>query len=238
MWPWKRQPERGHTEAWIHVTDLAAHGLDVTGRDASRPYVCHPLRNLYIPIESFYVKVAYDFCDELARLFRVLRAKRATIELWMSTGEAAKSNGEVSAQVIGAGAASNGESSHDVSRTLARTWDTPLCRGERRFPIDAEPWFFFDESKEGSRINAYGLDLTQAVGTVLEMKGRRVADNGTIGKDKLKMTYAGSEESSRFGELGSKFGLTTQGSQKDHFGFELEYTVEEYKWNSSNEQWE
>ena len=126
-------------------------------------FVCHPLRNWYIPIESFYKTILADFCEESMRLFHALRMRSAKVVVSSSATDRPKTDRA---------------SSSECKLSIQRSWASPPRPQTKAFELCHMHWFFLKEPYDAVQPAAYGLDLTEARNAVLAIKAKRL--EGTI----------------------------------------------------------
>ena len=247
---WKTLLECEQTKKRIQVVDVAQYGAEgVMAHVKYQLYMSLPSRNLYVEAESFHTMVLAEFCKEVLRLFKALRAKEATIEVRCSDEEAWRVGGQVQVMSQGVGATVERQSSRELGLSFRRKWKAPpplppssssssADASSDSSALDTEPWFFLHESSVPSRTLFYGLDLSAAKAAILEMKEARVGYGTEIGTGRLSLQYS---RSGRFELLANAHGVGAIGfenSKTKTLMFEMMYDAQVYQWNEAGQRWE
>ena len=236
---WKAVLNRAEIKKLIQVVDVTGYGVrgDMSHVDYHL-FVCLPYRNLYVPAERYHNKVLHEFCEEVLRMFKVLRAKKATITIQSSEKRNRETSGVLGFLKWG-GSEDPSQMEYDLTENLplSREWDPPTGDLGGLYPLDTETWYYLDEMNAHCRTKFRGLDLTGARDSILRIKHDRIEGGTTIGSAKFKLLYSKSDE---FELSGSYQGFAAQWrrSNKMETTLEMEYEAEAYNWNEENQAWE
>ena len=238
---WKTLLECEQTKKRIQVVDVARYGArGAMAHVKYQLYMSLPSRSLYVQAENFHAKVLEEFCEEVLRLFKALRAKEATIEVWSCDQVAWRVGGQAQAMSQGAGAAVESQSSRETSLSISRTWDPPSSAQASSYSsaLDAESWFFLDDSSASSPTLVYGLDLSLAKDRILKMKRARVHDGADIGTGRLSLRYSRSGRFEMFAKAPGFGAIGFENLKRKTLTFEMEYNTQVYRWNEADGKWE
>ena len=247
---WKTLLARKQTKKRIQIVDVARYGAEGTMTHVEyQLYVSHPSRSLYVQAENFHATVLTDFCKEVLKLFKVLRAKKATIMVRCCDEEAWRVGGQARAMGQGVGAATERQSNHKFKLSFKRQWKAPprlppssssssAEASSDSHALGAESWFFLAESSAPSRTLIHGLDLSIAKSAILSMKEARVGSGAEIGTGTLSLQYSKSDRLELFANAYGFGPAGFENSKRKTLMFEMEYDAQVYEWNEADERWE
>ena len=247
---WKTLLECEQTKRRIQVVDVARYGAGGAMAHVDyQLYMSLPSRSLYVQAESFHTMVLAEFCKEVLRLFKALRAKEATIEVRCSDEEAWRVGGQVQVMSQGVGATVERQSSRELGLSFRRKWKAPpplppssssssAEASSDSHALGAESWFFLAESSAPSRTLIHGLDLSIAKSAILSMKEARVGSGAEIGTGTLSLQYSKSDRLELFANAYGFGPAGFENSKRKTLMFEMEYDAQVYEWNEADERWE
>ncbi|MEM1009850.1 MAG: hypothetical protein AAGJ35_12705, partial [Myxococcota bacterium] len=192
---WETKMNWEQTRKRIQVVDVTQYGEECDMHNvAYQLYVCLPMRNLYVPIESFHTMAVHQFCNEVLRLLRALGAKHAAVKNVVNAEKKRSRIGEVGIGdgVLG-GSATNEGKTH-ISVDLKEDFPNPTGGPNCPYFLDAEPWFFLAKRTGAPRTVFYGLNFTAAIAAVAEVEKGRVDDGASKESFKLKITNSAARE--------------------------------------------
>ena len=204
--------------------------------DGLQLYSSLPNRNLYVPIRSVHSIAVHEFCQEVLRFLKALRAKSASIKASLTEDKKStfKSNlglkDQAGSQVLQVEALR----SSDVFSSLAidiqdESFVKPKCKPTDPYPLDDEPWFFL---VEGRLASFHGLDFTLARDAVLGLKTRRMDGATSFPKMSLDITHNRTDTTSLTAAL-RNVNLLYEKTLTKNFTLKLECTVQAYNWVES-----
>ena len=237
---WEDLLGREQAKKHIQVLDVVEHGMrDDKGTADCQLFVTLPFRNLYFPIESLYHTVLTDFCHEVLKLFKVLRAKSAEATVRFLDERDPQSSGHLSAMDQGTNVSWENHTETEAILAFRRDYPRPPNGPGDPYPLDAETWFFLAESCEPRHMLIHGLDLRTARDSILSVKRDRIENGAAIGeKNKLKLSFSKSPT--------LEFPVEFQGFGAAQFlaagertlTLEMEYSAQVYEWSKSTHRWE
>ena len=201
--------------------------------------VCLPFRNLYVSVERYHSMVLEDFCLETLKMFKALRAKTATITIRSSDKCGRQTNGWLGfLGILGGGTSSQDQADVEVDLAFSNSWGPPQSGPEDEYPLlDAEQWYYLDDSSPSCRTTFHGLDLTGARNFILTVKGNRVHGGKRIGSATIKLSFS---ESDKLGLSGGYKGVEGQfgRSSQTQSTVEMKLEAQMYNWNEGTNEWE
>ncbi|MEM6683767.1 MAG: hypothetical protein AAF607_16150, partial [Pseudomonadota bacterium] len=221
------------TKKRVQVGDLTAFGDRGLMRVSRRLYVCHPLRNLYIPSQSVRARLVVDFCAEMMRLFRELRSEYALITISSSKRNMVLIKANIDAQM----ASAQGSKNSEVDVSIEQSWPSPVRPEEERFGVDDKVWFFLDETGGVGGKELYGLDFASAVETVLNMKRDRVASKAAIKSNRVQVVSKISAELMVLAKVEQLGGAEEKESLEEDPTFEIKYEARVFEWDGVKKRW-
>ena len=110
----------------FQVVDIAKFRVSAdAARKSYQLSVDIPSRKLYAPVGSFHSALLKEFCEEVSRLFKALRARGVTIAIQSSDEDDQQIESRARAMNGGARASSQSRSRRKVDLTLDRKWQPP-----------------------------------------------------------------------------------------------------------------
>lgn len=201
-------------------------------------YRCHPLRNFFIPVESYYRHLLDDFRQEMLRLFVALGASWVSISMKFSSASDQKASAELGVSKYFTGGGAGGISEDlKIFSDINKSYGLPTSDSKEQYTVQNSPWFFLAESSTAIRTEYYGLDFSDARNGLLQMKQDRIANGGEIGCDKRLITFEKSEEFESHAS-GKEIFVQWAKSLTKKVSFKLEYETRVHRWNPESCKWE